>query len=56
MPKRGKIDWTAVIKAFEEVGYDGVFNSEITLAPHSEVTVTEVKRCFEKLFFETNED
>ena len=55
LPTRGKIDWTAVIKAFEEVGYDGVFNSEITLAPRTDITVTAVKRCFENLFLTAND-
>ncbi len=44
MPGRGKVDWNAVIGAFEKIGYDGVFNYEL------DDPVEEIKRNYEALF------
>ncbi len=44
MPGEGKIDWNALIGAFEKIGYTGVFNYELT-AP-----LTDIKANYEMLF------
>ncbi|MBR2489810.1 MAG: sugar phosphate isomerase/epimerase [Clostridia bacterium] len=36
MPKSGNIDWKDVLKALDEVGYDGVYNMELKLNHFSE--------------------
>lgn len=36
MPKSGNIDWTDVLKALDEVGYNGVYNMELKLNHFSE--------------------
>jgi len=48
LPGEGKIDWMALIGAFEKIGYDGVFNYE------SVGTAQEIKANYEKLFEEYN--
>ena len=48
LPGEGKIDWMALIAAFEKIGYNGVFNYE------TGTTVAEVKANYDKLFAEYN--
>ncbi len=44
MPGKGKIDWNALLGAFEKIGYEGAFNYELT-AP-----LAEIKANYEALF------
>jgi sugar phosphate isomerase/epimerase len=44
MPGEGKIDWNALLGAFEKIGYKGAFNYELT-AP-----LADIKENYEKLF------
>lgn len=46
--ERGKIDWMALLAAFEEVGYQGVFNYE------SAGTLAEIKANYDALFDDYN--
>lgn len=48
MPGKGKIDWNALIGAFEKIGYTGVFNYELG-AP-----LADIKENYIKLFDEYN--
>ena len=48
LPGEGKIDWMALISAFEKIGYDGVFNYE------TGISVAQVKENFDRLFSEYN--
>lgn len=48
LPLEGKIDWMALIAAFEKIGYDGAFNYECG------TSVAEVKANYDKLFAEYN--
>ena len=48
LPKRGKIDWNAVIAALEKVGYAGAFNYE------SEGTPAEKAKNHKELFSDYN--
>lgn len=48
LPGKGKIDWMALIGAFERGGYDGVFNYE------SAGTLAEIKENYETLFANYN--
>lgn len=48
LPKRGKIDWNAVVGAFEKVGYKGAFNYE------SEGTPAEKAENYKELFSDYN--
>ena len=48
MPGKGKIDWNALIGAFEKIGYEGAFNYELT-AP-----LADIKENYEKLFADYN--
>ncbi len=45
---RGKIDWMALLAAFEAIGYNGIFNYEAT------ATLPEIKENYEKLFADYN--
>ena len=44
LPMKGKIDWNALLAAFEKIGYQGVFNYEVG------ATCAEVKQNYETLF------
>ena len=48
LPGEGKINWMALIAAFERIGYDGAFNYECG------TSVPEVKENYDKLFGEYN--
>lgn len=48
MPGEGKIDWNALLGAFERIGYAGAFNYELT-AP-----LKDIKANYEKLFSDYN--
>ena len=48
LPGEGKIDWMALIAAFERIGYNGVFNYE------TGGSVAEVKANYDRLFGEYN--
>lgn len=45
MPKKGKIDWMKLIGAFENIGYQGVFNYETQAG-----SLKEIKENYESLF------
>ena len=49
MPGKGKIDWNALLGAFEKIGYDGAFNYELS-AP-----LAEIKENYEALFAAYNQ-
>ncbi len=49
MPGEGKIDWNALIGAFEKIGYKGAFNYELT-AP-----LADIKANYTKMFAAYNE-
>lgn len=49
MPGAGKIDWNALLGAFEKIGYEGAFNYELT-AP-----LTDIKKNYETLFVTYNQ-
>ncbi len=44
----GKIDWMALLAAFEDAGYDGIFNYEVNNA------LPEIKENYDKLFADYN--
>ena len=44
LPGEGKIDWNALLAAFESIGYQGVFNYEVSNTP------AEIKANYEQLF------
>jgi len=46
MPMQGKIDWKLLLKAFEEIGYHGVFNYEVS----QDCTPAEIKENYDTLF------
>ena len=48
MPGEGKIDWNALIGAFEKIGYEGAFNYELT-AP-----LADIKKNYQNLFANYN--
>lgn len=56
LPKDGKIDWMKVLTNLEKIGYDGVFNYEITMQAENYVfyTFADIKRNYDKLFEEYN--
>ncbi len=53
LPKKGKIDWNAFIGALEQIGYDGIFNYEVSTANYA--SAAEVKQNAEELFAAYNE-
>jgi len=50
LPKNGKINWMATIKALEKVGYNGVFNYELV----GDVKLEDIKNNYDELFAEYN--
>lgn len=58
LPKKGKIDWMAVISALEEINYDGVFTYEITFAQNGYIfcSLKDVKENYDELFREYEEE
>ena len=44
LPGEGKIDWMALLAALEAVGYDGVFNYEVS------ASLSEIKDNYDRLF------
>lgn len=44
LPGEGRIDWMALLSAFEAVGYDGVFNYEVS------ASLPEIKDNYDRLF------
>ena len=46
LPMQGKIDWKKLLKAFEEIGYLGVFNYEVS----QDCTPVEIKENYDTLF------
>ncbi len=47
---RGKIDWMALLAAFEKIGYNGIFNYEAT------GTLAEIKENYDRLFADYNKE
>jgi hypothetical protein len=46
LPMQGKIDWKKLLKAFDEIGYLGVFNYEVS----QDFTPVEIKENYDTLF------
>lgn len=53
MPLQGKIDWMKVIGALEKVGYQGVFNYEVSMKEYG-YTYKQMKDNYTKLFADFN--
>lgn len=53
IPLQGKIDWMKVIGALEKVGYQGVFNYEVSMSGYG-YTYNELKDNYVKLFEQYN--
>ncbi len=47
---RGKIDWMALLAAFEKIGYDGIFNYEAS------ASLPEIKENYDRLFADYNKE
>lgn len=58
LPMDGKIDWMKLIGSLEKIGYQGVFNYEITLEKNEYVfyTLADIKRNFDELFDKYNQN
>ncbi len=52
LPKKGLIDWNALIGALEKIGYDGVFNYEVSTRNYA--SPAEIKQNADELFAEYN--
>ena len=42
-PGGGRIDWRAVVAAFKQIGYDGVFNLEIPGERHADLSMRQIR-------------
>ncbi len=53
MPGDGKIDWMKVLACLDEIGYDGIFNYEISAKKYG-YTIKDIKDNYERLFEQYN--
>lgn len=54
MPGDGKIDWMKAIACLDEIGYDGIFNYEVSAGKYG-YTIKDLKDNYDKLFAQYNE-